>query len=92
MPLLPLTVPFLSQAAGPVWGESDTLLLLCQCFVDLTYSGSVLFVFIFIGFSLATMVRNDENPVRRLQTSHVHQQHLESKICNFSVTTLPKNG
>jgi len=82
MPLLPLTVPLLPHAAGPV-GSSGTLQ--CQCFVDLAYSDSVLFVFIFIGFSLATMVRNDVHPVRRLQTCYVHQQHLERKICNFSV-------
>jgi len=56
MPLLPLTVPFLPQAAGPVWGKSGTLSLLCECFVDLAYIDSVLFVFIFIGFSLATIV------------------------------------
>jgi len=66
-----------------LWGSSGTLQ--CQCFVDLAYSDSVLFVFIFIGFSLATMVRNDVHPVRRLQTCYVHQQHLERKICNFSV-------
>ena len=56
-----------------------------KCFVDLAYSDSVLFVLIFIGCSLATMVRNDVNPVRRLQTSHAHQQYLERKMCHFSV-------
>ena len=66
-------VPLLPQAAGPVWGKSGTLPLLCQCFVGLAYSDSLLFnLLIFIGFSLATMVRNDVDPVRRLQTSHVH--------------------
>jgi len=29
------------------------------------------------------MVRNNVDPVRRLQTSHVYQQHLERKICNL---------
>jgi len=79
MPLLPLTVPFLPHAAGPVWGKSGTLPLLCQCFVDLAYSYSVLFVFIFIGFSLASIVRNDVDPVRMLQTSQ-HQQQLEENL------------
>jgi len=83
-------MPLLPQAAGPVWGKSGTLPLLCECFVDLAYSDSVLFVFIFIGFSLATIVRNDVDPVRRLQTSQTNSS-WRGKM-QFSATTVHKNG
>jgi len=83
-------MPLLPQAAGPVWGKSGTLPLLCECIVDLAYSDSVLFVFIFIGFSLATIVRNDVDPVRRLQTSQTNSS-WRGKM-QFSATTVHKNG